>query len=104
MSRFCGTCGARLDAGALSGGRCLACGAPISDPSDSIAAADTVTGGQSFGLPPATAQPGPAAWPPPAPRAARASASWLQSARTIGLFLLFALLVAALLAILVQHI
>jgi hypothetical protein len=104
MSRFCGNCGSRLDAAALSGGRCLVCGAPISDPRDSIAEADTLTGGQPYGLPSATVRQGLAAWPQPARRVPRETPGWLQSVRTIGLFFLFALLVAALLAILVQHV
>jgi hypothetical protein len=107
MSRFCGNCGSRLDAAALPGGRCPVCGTPISDPRDAIAEADTLTGGQPYGLPPTTGRQGPA-WPQPARRVPRGTPGetpgWLQSARTIGLFFLFALLVAALLAILVQHI
>jgi cytoskeletal protein RodZ len=103
MTRYCGNCGALLDAVALAGGRCLVCGAPIHDPSDSIADADTQPGGQSFGLPPPTQQQGPASRPPPARHVTRTSPGWLRSARTIGAFLLFALLVAALLAVLVQH-
>lgn len=108
MSRFCGTCGARLDAAALSGGRCLVCGTPISDPRDSIAEADTLIGGQPLTSAPPSPQQRPAAWPHPARRLPRETPDetpgWLQSAGTIGLFLLFALLVAALLAVLVQHI
>jgi hypothetical protein len=105
MSRFCGNCGSRLDAAALTGGRCLVCGAPISDPRDAIAEADTLTGGQAFGTQaPANVRQAPAAWPRSAQRVPRETPGWFQSARTIGLFFLFALLVAALLAILVQHI
>jgi cytoskeletal protein RodZ len=104
MSRFCGTCGARLDALALSGGRCLVCGTPIADPRDVIAEAETLPGVQPASLPPAPARQSPAAWPKPRDRVARETPGWLGSARAIGLFLLFALLVAALLAVLVQHV
>jgi hypothetical protein len=104
MSRFCGSCGSRLDAAALSGGRCLVCGAPISDPRDSVAEAETLIGGQPAVQPPANTRQALAPWPQPARRLPRETPGWLQSARGVGLFLLFALLVAALLAILVQHI
>ncbi len=106
MSRFCGTCGSRLDAAALSGGRCLVCGAPISDPRDAIAEADTLPGGSPFGLPPVLAITGPraAAWPRAARRVAREPPAWLRSARPIGVFLLFALLILALLAVFVQRV
>jgi hypothetical protein len=104
MSRFCGSCGSRLDVAALSVGRCLVCGAPISDPRDSIAEADTLVGGQPFVQPPANKRKTSAPRPQSARRQPREAPGWLQSARTIGLFLLFALLVAALLAVLVQHI
>jgi hypothetical protein len=41
MTRYCGTCGARLDDIALAAGRCLVCCAPITDPWDVIAEAPT---------------------------------------------------------------
>jgi len=107
MSRFCGTCGARLDDRALASGRCLVCGTPIQNALDSIADAKTQSLGGPPGPPPPLAAGAPAeaaAWPPPARRVPRASPEWLRSARAVGKFLLFALLVAALLAVLVQHI
>jgi hypothetical protein len=107
MSRFCGTCGALLDDMALATGRCRVCGAPIHDARNEIAEAATQPLGGPLGPPPPLAAGAPAreaAWPPPARRVPRASPEWLHSARAIGKFLLFALLVAVLLALLVQHV
>src|SRR5262245_16807294 len=86
MSRYCGNCGAPLNAAALAAGRCQSCGAPIRPALDSTAPTRP-------GFPPPSAGRG----------ANRPMPGWLRNARAIGLFLLFALLVAALLAVLVQR-
>jgi hypothetical protein len=49
MPRYCGGCGARLDEGALAGGRCLVCGQPITDPTDTISEAATQPVDDSLG-------------------------------------------------------
>lgn len=107
MARYCGTCGALLDDIALAGGRCRVCGTPISDLS--ISNADTQPLDGPLGLAPpieASARQATTPWPLPARRTRRARrtpSGWLSSARTLGAFLLVTLLVAVLLAVLLQH-
>jgi Viral BACON domain len=108
MMRYCGTCGARLDDMALASGRCPVCGTPITDPRDAISEAPTQPLDGPLGLespPLAPATPvGETAWPPAQSASANTGSRGLPSARTLGAFLLVAVLVAVLLALLVQHV
>jgi hypothetical protein len=92
---------------ALAGGRCLVCGAPITDPRDAISEAPTQPLDGPLGLAPQFEAGAPAVeagWAPVAQEKARRDGPrGLLSARTLGAILLLAVLLFLLLALLTQH-